>query len=82
MTMRGRSPAGRPGPRPGGGPPESWADVIGRLQGVFNAFDVNWTLHGCVGSGRLRARPFLDLGDPRDREKLGPLADAILEAAH
>ncbi|RUL84914.1 FAD-binding oxidoreductase [Tautonia sociabilis] len=62
-------------------PPESWGPLILRLQNAFKAFDVSWTLHGCVGSGTILVRPFLDLGHPVDRDRLGPLADAIIEAA-
>ncbi|WP_145267903.1 FAD-binding and (Fe-S)-binding domain-containing protein [Tautonia plasticadhaerens] len=80
MTMKGRA-------RPTAlvpaleAPPEAWARLIVRLQNVFKSHDVNWTLHGCVGSGEIRVRPFLDLGHPSDRDRLGPLADAIVESA-
>ncbi|WP_169976705.1 FAD-binding and (Fe-S)-binding domain-containing protein [Tautonia rosea] len=62
-------------------PPESWRDLVQQLQHVFRSLDFNWTLHGCVGSGEVRVRPFLDLSDPYCRGRMQPLVDAIIEAA-
>lgn len=62
-------------------PPESWRDLVQQLQNVFRSLDFNWTLHGCVGSGEIRVRPFLDLSDPYCRDRMRPLADAIIDVA-
>ncbi len=60
-------------------PPEQLAGVLDRLQRLFQARDVTWTLDGCAGDGRLRLRPFLDLSRPADREALEPLAAGVYE---
>ena len=62
-------------------PPERWAEFINDLQPLFRRHDLNWTIHGCVGSGQIRARPFLDLGAPRDRAQVAGLATAMIAAA-
>ncbi|MEW4571209.1 FAD-binding protein [Tautonia sp. JC769] len=62
-------------------PPESWRDLIQQLQNVFRSLDFNWTIHGCVGSGEIRVRPFLDLSDPFCRDRMRSLSDAIIDAA-
>ena len=43
-------------------PPDRLAAVLERLQRLFQASDVTWTLDAHAGEGRLRLRPFLDLG--------------------
>jgi FAD/FMN-containing dehydrogenase/Fe-S oxidoreductase len=58
-------------------PPERLAQVVQRLQGLFQKQNVTWTCDAYAGEGRLRARPFLDLADPGDRAKLEPLARGV-----
>jgi FAD/FMN-containing dehydrogenase/Fe-S oxidoreductase len=65
-------------------PPERLAGVLERLQRLFQASDLTWTMEAYAGEGRLRLRPFLDLSRPADRERLEPLTsgvyDIVLEA--
>jgi Fe-S oxidoreductase/FAD/FMN-containing dehydrogenase len=60
-------------------PPDRLAGVLERLQRLFQARDLTWTLDACAGDGRLRLRPFLDLSRPADREALEPLASGVYE---
>ena len=67
-----------------GVPPDRLAAVLERLQKLFQAADVTWTMDACAGEGRLRLRPFLDMASPADRDRLEPLTtsvyDIVLEA--
>ncbi|CAN5853551.1 FAD-binding and (Fe-S)-binding domain-containing protein [soil metagenome] len=82
LMMRLKGPA-RPVPLLEGlvVPPEALPEYLLRLQNIFKRQEVNWTVHALAGHGQLCARPFLDLADPGDREKLAPLATELFEAA-
>ncbi len=60
-------------------PPSRLAQVLKRLQRLFQSMDLTWTLEAHAGEGRLRIRPFLDLSCPEDRERIEPLAAAVYE---
>jgi Fe-S oxidoreductase len=60
-------------------PPDRLAGVLERLQRLFQARDLTWTLDACAGDGRLRLRPFLDLSRAADREAIEPLASGVYE---
>lgn len=62
-------------------PPEVLPEFLTRLQLIFKHYDVSWTLDAQAGVGRLQARPFLDMTDPRDVSKLEPLATRVYDAA-
>lgn len=52
-----------------------------RLQALLKREDVAALLDANAGIGRVRLRPLLDLDDPRDRDKVPVLADAVRELA-
>lgn len=62
-------------------PPASLPDFLAKVQSILKQHDVTGTLDAHAGVGRLRMRPFLDLTDPRDVDKLEPVATQVYEAA-
>ena len=62
-------------------PPAALPSFLLRLQNILKRHDVSWTLYAHAGHGQIHARPFLDLGDPRDVAKLEPIASEVYEAA-
>jgi Fe-S oxidoreductase/FAD/FMN-containing dehydrogenase len=60
-------------------PPDRLEVALERLQRLFQASDVTWTMDACAGEGRLRVRPFLDLGCAADRERLEPLTSRVYD---
>lgn len=62
-------------------PPEALPEFLQRLQNILKQHDVSWTLDAHAGLGLLRARPFLDIADPRDLAKIEPLATQVVDAA-
>ncbi len=62
-------------------PPEAMPDLLHRLQNILKQYDVSWTLDAHAGHGQVHTRPFLDMADPRDADKLEPLATQVYEAA-
>jgi Fe-S oxidoreductase len=65
-------------------PPEALPEFLVKLQNVLKRHEVTASLYGHVGHGRLHVRPFLDLLNPHDVEKMQPLAedfyDEVLQA--
>ncbi|MBX6312861.1 MAG: FAD-binding protein [Isosphaeraceae bacterium] len=61
-------------------PPDRLADFLGKLQNILKRHEVSWTVYGHAGHGQLHPRPFLDLNDPRDRDRLEPIATEVYEA--
>jgi Fe-S oxidoreductase len=55
-------------------PPLALADFVLRLQNTLKRHQVTASLYGHVGHGQLHVRPFLDLSDPTDVQKLEGLA--------
>lgn len=62
-------------------PPDHLGEMILRLQNIMKDHSVSWALEAHAGDGRLHPMPFLDLSDARERERLGPLAIDVFEAA-
>lgn len=57
--------------------PERLEEVLQQVGSICRELRVNWTFHAHAGHGQLHIRPFLDLGEAHDLEKLEPLATAI-----
>jgi FAD/FMN-containing dehydrogenase len=55
-------------------PPRALADFVLRLQNTLKRHQVTASLYGHVGHGQLHVRPFLDLSNPADVQKLEGLA--------
>ena len=62
-------------------PPAALGELLRRVQDLFKAHQVNWTVYAHAGDGQLHIRPFLDMNDPADVAKLEPMADDVLAAA-
>jgi FAD/FMN-containing dehydrogenase/Fe-S oxidoreductase len=58
-------------------PPATLPDFVVRLQNALKRHQVTASLYGHAGHGQLHVRPFLDLGDPTDVQKLEVLATEI-----
>ena len=59
--------------------PEQLPDMITAIQDTLKANQVTATIFAHVGHGQVHLRPFLNLGDPRDRDRLRPLSEQIAE---
>ena len=55
-------------------PPPALSDFVLRLQNTLKRHQVTASLYGHVGHGQLHVRPFLDLADAEDVQKLEDLA--------
>ncbi len=55
-------------------PPRALPDFLVRIQNVLKQHEVIASLFAHAGHGQIHIRPFLDLADPVDRAKIGPLA--------
>ena len=62
-------------------PPDRLSEMVQRLQNIMKNHGVSWMLDAHAGHGQLHPRPFLDLTDPQDRDRLEPLATDVYEAA-
>jgi len=62
-------------------PPAGLPEMLRRLQDLMRRHGLSWVLDAHAGNGRIHPRPFLDLGDPADLEKLEPLTVGLAEAA-
>jgi len=56
-------------------PPEQLPDVIAALQNTLKSNQATATIFAHVGHGQLHLRPFLNLGDQADRDRLRPLSE-------
>jgi len=56
-------------------------DYIRGLQKIGNKYDFAMSFFGHAGDGELHMRPFLDLSDPADVEKMRAIADDVFELA-
>lgn len=61
--------------------PERLPELIPRLQGLMREHDVSWVVDAHAAQGRLHPRPFLNLADPSDVDRLDSLSAGIFEAA-
>jgi len=57
------------------------ADYISGLQQIQRKHDIRMSFFGHAGDGELHLRPYLDLGDPRDREKMLAIAEDVFSLA-
>lgn len=62
-------------------PPAALSKYLQRVQEVLKAHRVNWILHAHAGCGQVHIRPFLDLADPHDRDRIEVIAVEVHEAA-
>jgi len=60
-------------------PPEHLPEVLSALQETLKSNQATATIFAHVGHGQLHLRPFLNLGDQRDRDRLRPLSEQIAE---
>lgn len=61
-------------------PPERLPATLAAIQGVLQHNKSTATLFAHVGQGHLHIRPFLNLADPEDRQRLHALSQQIAEA--
>ena len=57
------------------------ADYIAGLQKIGKKYDMRMTFFGHAGDGELHVRPYLDLGDPHDRDKMRAIAEEVFTLA-
>lgn len=57
------------------------ADYIAGLEKISQKYDMAMTFFGHAGDGELHVRPYLDLGDPQDREKMRAMAEEVFTLA-
>src|SRR5262245_49788773 len=60
-------------------PPEALPDFLVRLQNVLKSHEVTASFFAHAGHGQLHVRPFLNLSDPADVQKMQALADGLYE---
>src|SRR5262249_40029469 len=60
-----------------GVPPEQLGECLHAMQEVLRRHETTASFLIHAATGQIHARPFLDLHDPRDAAKLGPLAEEI-----
>ena len=61
-------------------PPETLPRFLIRLQNVLKMHQVTASLFGHAGHGQLHVRPFLDLGNPEDVQRMQHVAGDVYEA--
>ncbi|MEN6424367.1 MAG: FAD-binding and (Fe-S)-binding domain-containing protein, partial [Phycisphaerales bacterium] len=57
------------------------ADYIAGLEKIQKTYDISMSYFGHAGDGELHLRPYIDLGDPRDREKMKAIAEEVFTLA-
>ena len=57
------------------------ADYIAGLEKIQRKHDITMSFFGHAGDGELHLRPYLDLGDPKDREKMLAIAEDVFSLA-
>ncbi len=57
------------------------ADYIAGLKQIQERYDISMSFFGHAGDGELHLRPYLDLGDPKDREKMLAIAEDVFSLA-
>jgi len=60
-------------------PPDHMACVLKKVRHVLQQQNVTWTLDAYAGEGALHIRPFLDLSDSVDRDRIESLASRVYE---
>ena len=57
------------------------ADYIAGLEKISQKYKMSMTYFGHAGDGELHVRPYLDLGDPEDRDKMRAMAEEVFTLA-
>ncbi len=57
------------------------ADYLAGLQTIAKKYDITMSFFGHAGDGELHVRPYIDLSDPRDREKMLAIAEDVYSLA-
>ena len=57
------------------------AEYIAGLQRIGKKYDMGMTFFGHAGDGELHVRPYLDLGDPKDVERMKAIAEDVYTLA-
>jgi FAD/FMN-containing dehydrogenase/Fe-S oxidoreductase len=57
------------------------ADYLAGLAKIEKKYDITMCFFGHAGDGELHVRPYIDLGDPRDREKMLAIAQDVYALA-
>ncbi len=57
------------------------ADYIAGLQAIGKKYDMGMTFFGHAGDGELHVRPYLDLGNPKDVERMKAIAEDVYTLA-
>jgi FAD/FMN-containing dehydrogenase/Fe-S oxidoreductase len=57
------------------------ADYLAGLAQIEKKYDITMCFFGHAGDGELHVRPYIDLGDPRDREKMLAMARDVYSLA-
>ncbi len=61
--------------------PGCLADYIAGLQRIEKKHDITMSFFGHAGDGELHMRPYIDLGDPKEREKMLAIAEDVYALA-
>jgi FAD/FMN-containing dehydrogenase/Fe-S oxidoreductase len=62
-------------------PPDRLADYVAGLQRIGRERGIAMAFFGHAGDGELHVRPYLDLGDPADRDTMRAMADEVYTLA-
>jgi len=62
--------------------PEQVATCIRAFYKILDRHDVRAAISGHAGDGNFHARPFLDLSDPTDRDKMKAIGEEVFELVH
>jgi len=57
------------------------ADYLAGLEKISRKFDITMSFFGHAGDGELHVRPYIDLSDPKDREKMLAIAEDVYALA-
>ncbi len=57
------------------------ADYLAGLEQVQQKYGIRMSFFGHAGDGELHVRPYIDLGDPKDREKMLAIAEDVYSLA-
>ncbi|MBI1974862.1 MAG: FAD-binding oxidoreductase [Parcubacteria group bacterium] len=60
-------------------PSEQFPEYVTRLYEIMQREELAFSVWGHAGQGNLHVQPFLDVGDPKDREKLFRVSEEVYE---
>jgi FAD/FMN-containing dehydrogenase len=58
-------------------PSEKFPEYVSSLYEILKKYNVEFAVWGHAGDGNIHVQPFLDLGEPNDREKIFNIADEV-----